>query len=96
MSVANDVRSWAIMNGSSPSLRIALCGYAEEHDELGGMGWSVYRWSARASFPAKNGNNQNRFREAIWFSPYCLNPSEILLHEDEMPNGLHWEIQAAP
>lgn len=69
--VAQDVRAWALANGDRPNLRIALCGYAEEH-EL--PGWERFRWTAHGGFGnmRRSTANVNRHKETIWFSPSCL------------------------
>lgn len=74
LSLAADVRSWCLDNGDNPLLRIALCGYDGEHNELERAGWSVYEWSALGGYGSQrtNGTNENRHRERIWFSPACL------------------------
>ena len=77
--IAGDVRQWAIEHGRCPELRIALCGYADEHampDD-----WSVYQWKARGGYGSQ-GNGQGRenaSKEVIWFSPHCIKP------EGELP-----------
>lgn len=72
LSVAHDVREWAIANGDNPLLRIALCGYEGEH--VMPDGWSAYAWKAPGGFGSQgNGSGRaNAARERIWFSPHCL------------------------
>jgi len=72
MSVAHDVREWAIANGDNPKMRIALCGYEGEHEMPGD--WSVFAWKTQGGFStqSKDKSNQNKHRERIWFSPACL------------------------
>lgn len=72
--VAAEVRAWAVENGDNPLLRIALCGYAGEHDELWAAGWEAVRWKARGGYGSQsNGRGrENAARETIWFSPHCL------------------------
>lgn len=74
-SVAGDVRTWAIENGGNPLLRIALCGYAGEHDAMEEAGWSVVAWKARGGYGSQSDGRgrENAARERIWFSPHCLN-----------------------
>lgn len=72
LSVAHDVRDWAILHGSNPKLRIALCGYDGEHampDD-----WDCVPWKAHGGYAARNPDNLNSRRERIWFSPACLTP----------------------
>lgn len=72
--VAHDVRAWAAANGDNPMLRIALCGYSGEHDELETLGWTVESWVAQGGYGAGKGTqaDENKYRERIWFSPHCL------------------------
>lgn len=74
MSVADDVREWAIARGDDPDTRIALCGYDGEHDMP--PTWNVFRWKAQGGY-AHLGDGRgrvNRHRETVWFSPHCLTP----------------------
>lgn len=79
--VAHDVRKWCVENGDNPSLRIAMCGYSGEHDELEDLGWERFEWKAAGGYgnQAKPGSKakgkKNAGREVIWFSPHCLKPS---------------------
>lgn len=74
LSVAHDVREWAIANGNHPLLRIALCGYEGEHEMP--ESWAVHAWSAGAGFGGQaEDRSENGKRERIWFSPACLGKS---------------------
>jgi hypothetical protein len=75
--VAADVRAWALENGGNPLLRIALCGYAGEHDDLIRAGWTEVPWKARGGYGSQGvgRGRENSARERIWFSPHCLNPA---------------------
>lgn len=66
-------RAWAIANQDDPLLRIAICGYEGEH-EL--PGWEVVEWKTQGGYgnERKDGTNENKHRERIWFSPNCLKP----------------------
>jgi hypothetical protein len=75
--VAHAVREWCIDHGDDPRLRIALCGYAGEHempDE-----WDVVPWKARGGYGSQGANaaRENAGRERIWFSPSCLNNGAV-------------------
>ena len=72
--VSAEVREWAKGAGRDPKLRIALCGYSGEHDELAAWGWSVEAWKSAGGYGnAGNGDGRaNSARERIWFSPGCL------------------------
>lgn len=68
------VREWAIANGSNPDLRIALCGYEGEHDDIPND-WECVTWKANGGYGNQKGDTRgkrNALRERIWFSPHCL------------------------
>jgi hypothetical protein len=75
-SLAGRVREWCVANGANEKMRIALCGYEGEHEELEDLGWSVVAWKAAGGYGARNKKNKNAHRERIWFSPACLQPEE--------------------
>lgn len=83
--IAHDVREWCIANGGNRQLRIALCGYAGEHDALHlEHGWDVFRWKAAGGYGGQNKNKtgrgrMNSERETIWFSPACIPPTHEVL-----------------
>lgn len=65
--------AWCIANGAEPSLRIALCGYAGEHDVLEREhGWSVFAWSSRGGYARTDEGKERRHQERLWLSPHCL------------------------
>ena len=75
-SQAHDVgRQWAQDNGHDPLLRIALCGYGDEHDNLLEHGWTREEWRARRGYQSidEDGTHTGH-QERIWFSPHCLTP----------------------
>lgn len=78
LSVAHRVREWCKENGNQKKLRIALCGYDGEHNELEALGWSVYAWKAAGGYGSRAGTTgrENAARERIWFSPHCLPVAE--------------------
>lgn len=63
-------RSWC--RGAPPDMRIALCGYDDEHDELLAHGWSKAVGKAGGS---GYGSGSASDRERVWFSPACLQPA---------------------
>ena len=69
--VADEVRAWCLLAGRDPLLRIALCGYSTDHDELLAHGWTVESWKARKGYQS---DGDNTARERIWFSPACIQP----------------------
>ena len=88
LTVAHDVRKWAIENGDNPLLRIALCGYQGEHQMP--ESWECVYWKARGGYASQAAEtNGNRKRERIWFSPACLRatlfaPTEFQLETETM------------
>jgi hypothetical protein len=86
-SVAADVREWAIANGDNPLLRIALCGYNDEHDMP--ASWECLAWKTNGGYGVQ-GNAQgriNKHRERIWFSPHCLQQGRGLFADEDTPNA---------
>ena len=86
--VANAVRVWAIEHGDDPRLRIALCGYADEHEMPDS--WECLHWKASGGYGNLGSGRgaENRHRERIWFSPHCLKPG--------LPFGEPLNASAAP
>ena len=74
LQVADRVREWCLERGDKSSYRIVLAGYYEEHEELLKHGWTAHRWKTAGGY-AKLGKGKgliNRHREALFFSPFCL------------------------
>lgn len=66
------VRSWCGENGSNPRLRIVLCGYDGEHNDLEASGWRRVEWNAQgAGYVGKGAERDNQRRERLWLSPHC-------------------------
>lgn len=76
LDIAADVQAWCIEHTDEPKLRIALCGYEGEHNNLEALGWIKVAWKASGGYGARNKDNKNADRERIWFSPHCLDPAE--------------------
>jgi hypothetical protein len=78
-SIAQSVRKWCVDNGDNPRYRIALCGYAGEHDDLEMLDWSVWSWSASGGYGnlGDGAGRGNRKKERIWFSPHCVSPISL-------------------
>jgi hypothetical protein len=76
--IGADVREWCLANSARPGLRIALCGYEGDHEELEAHGWSVNAWKAKGGYGGGQGNqaDANSARERIWFSPHCLSENQ--------------------
>lgn len=78
LSVAHDVRKWALVEGRRDDMRICVAGYeGEGHEELEAAGWDVVAWKTGGGY-ANQGDNkqgqQNMHRERLWFSPACIKP----------------------
>ncbi|MFP4145883.1 MAG: DNA adenine methylase [Phycisphaeraceae bacterium] len=67
-----EVHRYCRDRGGDPQMRIALCGYEGEHDALEEHGWTVWAWKAQGGYGNRGGENMNKGRERIWFSPHCL------------------------
>jgi hypothetical protein len=76
--IGADVREWCLANGARPELRIALCGYEGDHEELEAHGWSVHAWKAKGGYGSQSEGDgrENSARERIWFSPHCLSDNQ--------------------
>lgn len=75
-SVAHDVRVWAIEHGDDPMMRIALCGYEDEH--VMPASWECVAWKATGGYSSQAETaNGNCHRERIWYSPHCLDPYAV-------------------
>ncbi|MDE2106709.1 MAG: hypothetical protein KGL39_56360 [Patescibacteria group bacterium] len=76
LTVAHDVREWAIEHGDDPKLRIALCGYEGEH--VMPESWECVAWKAKGGYGSQSTkhDNPNAKRERIWFSPHCPRPAK--------------------
>lgn len=85
--VAHAVREWAIKEGETPLMRIALCGYGGEHDMP--RGWSEWQWHAGSGYSNRNSRgNENRKRETVWFSPHCQSGDDLFdFAESDRPKG---------
>ncbi|MDD5081738.1 MAG: DNA adenine methylase [Dehalococcoidales bacterium] len=79
LSVAKDVAKWALERGKKSSYRIVLAGYYQEHEWLLKEGWSCKQWSAQGGYSnISSGKNNNRHKEALFMSPYCVGQGVLL------------------
>lgn len=79
--VAHDAYKWAVEHGGDRRFRIALCGYEGEYATFP-PGWRKFKWKALGGFGNQRkgeDKNENRLRERVWFSPYCLQGEQALL-----------------
>jgi DNA adenine methylase len=73
LSVAHDVREWAIANGDR--MRIALAGYEGEHEMP--TGWETVCWKTIGGYGSQGSQGSlNASRERLWFSPRCERPEK--------------------
>ena len=84
--IAHDVRGWCLEDIHDratgykgprylhPKMRIALCGYEDEHGPHMPAGWEMVSWNAGKGYAGQrtDGSNDNGKLERIWFSPHCL------------------------
>ena len=74
--VAEDVRAWCVE--ADRGLRVILCGYDTEHDELLSHGWHVVEGkSGRGAGYSTNAFNGRR--ERLWLSPACIHGQQLSL-----------------
>ena len=88
LTVAHDVREWAIAHGDDTRLRIALCGYEGEHAMP--STWTKFAWKAqggmaRLGADAASQGKVNRHHERVWFSPHCRTPDQTLFEVNDAP-----------
>jgi DNA adenine methylase len=83
--ISADVREWAIANGDNSDFRIALCGYAGEHEMP--PTWECVAWKAHGGYSRTERGVANRERERIWFSPHCLKPGLFGFSSDFADTG---------
>jgi hypothetical protein len=79
--ISAEVRAWAIEHGDDPKMRIALCGYEEEHAAFMPASWEMVAWKAHGGYARAARGVANRERERIWFSPHCLRGEQPSLFE---------------
>lgn len=84
LSVAHDVREWALSHGEDAAYRIVVAGFEGEHgDAFQRAGWREVEWFTNGFLTGgmgntrKNGIHQQR-RERLWCSPTCLQPQSIV------------------
>jgi hypothetical protein len=76
VSIAHDVREWAIEQSKNPMMRIVLAGYEGEHAMP--TDWRVIEWEAVGGYSLANTDEDgfgraNKKRERLWCSPACIN-----------------------
>lgn len=99
LEVSHKVREWCLewvefsdgfvgYRYDHPKLRIALCGYEDEHGPHMPDTWECVTWKAHGGYENQNKNKteeeRNRNKERVWFSPNCIRPDELAV-EDVLP-----------
>jgi hypothetical protein len=67
-----EVHRYCRDRGGDPRMRLALCGYAGEHDALESLGWECVAWTAAGGYGNRAKANVNRERERLWLSPHTI------------------------
>ena len=67
--ISHDVRNWCAANGSS-DMRIVICGYEDDHDDLLTHGWIKQEGKAGGGAGYSTDPKAGR-RERLWLSPSC-------------------------
>lgn len=81
--VAQDVQRFCLERGKRSNYRIVLTGYDGEHTPLEGAGWTKELWKTSGGYgntkrsDKQSRGQKNRFREAIWYSPYCIKTNTL-------------------
>ena len=81
LSVAHDVREWAVRVGDDPKWRIVLAGFDGEHD-MSAAGWTEHEWftagfltGGMANTGGEGHAGHQQHRERLWASPHCVAPA---------------------
>ena len=72
--IRDEVLAYCLERGQNTDFRIAVCGYeGDGYEALEKQGWSVVAWKSRGGYGNRtDGQNTNRSRERVWFSPHCI------------------------
>ena len=76
--IAEAVRAWCVT--APREMRVIICGYDTEHDELLQHGWSVTEGKAGGG-SGYSVNPTNGRRERLWLSPACIGSTQRSLLE---------------
>ncbi len=74
--ISADVRDWCLSRDAR-GLRIVLCGYDTEHDDLLSHGWTVTEGKAGGGSGYSTRSDNGR-RERLWLSPGCHTAQDVL------------------
>jgi DNA adenine methylase len=78
--IAADVLTWCRERGNRHDHRIVIAGYEEYAELVDAHGWTAEKWSANGGYSNRSGS-QNRHRETLYFSPYCIQKEQLSLLE---------------
>ena len=78
MTIANDVREWAIEQGQNQQYRIAVSGYKDDYKEWP-SNWDCVSWQRDSTRYGSTKLAEYSREEVIYFSPYCLKGQGRLL-----------------
>ena len=82
LSVAHEVREWALQHGDDPDYRIIVAGYEGEHTTFEQAGWTSHEWFKKGFLTGGMANTGDKHadgigqqnRERLWASPHCTLP----------------------
>ncbi|MGN6199999.1 DNA adenine methylase [Humibacter sp.] len=84
--VAEEVRDWCMSDAAG--MRVVLCGFEDEHDELLEHGWSKITGKAGGGAGYNTDQKAGR-RERLWLSPECqqAHPALFPAHDEVRSSG---------
>lgn len=78
-----EVEEWCLEYEDRDDIRIALCGYTDTYDRLSDD-WDRYVWSRVGGYGNQGGgDNEDRHRECIYFSPSCKHADKSRRNRDQ-------------
>lgn len=72
--VAAGVNEWCAERGAGKKYRIVIAGYDEHASLVNDHGWLAETWTAQGGYGNAAGDNANRRRECLYYSPHCFVP----------------------
>jgi DNA adenine methylase len=70
--IAKDVMEWCAERGKLKSYKIVIAGYEEHMPLVESHGWRFENWTAQGGYSNLGGENKNRKRECLYYSPHCI------------------------
>jgi hypothetical protein len=78
LTVAEEVRAWALAHGDDRRWRIVYAGFDDEGADLVAAGWTPVEWFTEGYLTGGLGNQNTdghqQHRERLWLSPHCPAP----------------------